>query len=121
MTPDEVFAQLRDIHMPETVAATASGQWSGLDPRPLVAFALILALVIALPALGRWHRHRKLKADVDQLAQSPPPEQRDRLALLARTLPRTRQTPPSGFFTPPDRIGTAEVETLRHWVKERIG
>lgn len=62
MTPQEILAELRDIHLPETTAASASGD--------LVLWPLVLVILAALAILSiiwrrRWAWRREV---IDDLA-----------------------------------------------------
>lgn len=118
MTPEEVFAQMRDIHVPaggETMA------WALLDPRPLAALGVIAIVVTVLPAVRRWLERRRLRTRLTDLAGLAPAEQRDALTELVQTLPRrpVRGAVPPAFYQPPEEIGRPEIETIRRWVVER--
>ncbi len=62
MTPEEVFAQLGDLHTPEVETIATHG----LDPWPLLAFAAIVLVVAALRVWSRWRRAAAALADVDK-------------------------------------------------------
>lgn len=112
MTPEQVFAQLRDIHLPETEAVAS---YATMDLRPLAAFVLIAAVAIAIQ---RWMAARRIKralACIDPAA--PPAEQRDAISRLVRTWPHgQRETdPPDAIFRPPAAIEPEDVDLMRTW------
>ncbi|MFK7944512.1 MAG: hypothetical protein AB8B85_16575 [Paracoccaceae bacterium] len=124
MTPEEVFSQLRDIHFPETAAAQGL-TWAGLDPRPLMAFAVLVAVLAILPAWHRWRTRRFLKAQIAGFAHLPPSDQRDALAHLAKRMPQVRPLEPGrrvppAFFRPPADIFPADAKVMRKWLMERV-
>ena len=116
MTPEEVFAQLRDIHAPEAAAKASAGY----DFRPLIGFAIILALVIAMRLVFASMRARRALAQVD--ATAAPADQRDALVRLLATSPRrlSRAPPPESMFNPPDAVTDKDVSDLRQWADRRL-
>lgn len=120
MTPEEVFARLRDIHAPEAAMVPAPSY----DPRALLIFAAALAgFLIARAALRRLRAARALRC-VDPRA--PAADQRDALLrLLARrrreARPPGRDPPPDAAFARPDSLSADGVAELRRWVGRRIG
>jgi len=116
MTPEEVFAQLRDIHAPEA-AAKASVAY---DFTPLIGFAIVLSLVIAARLLLTSLRARRAIAEVD--ATAAPADQRDALVRLLATSPRRplRAPPPKAVFDPPEDVTDKDVSDLRHWAGRRL-
>lgn len=116
MTPEEVFAQLRDIHAPEA-AAKASVAY---DFRPLIGFAILLALVIGARLLLTSVRARRAISQLD--ATAAPADQRDALVRLLATSPRRplRAPPPESVFDPPEAVTEKDVSDLRHWAGRRL-
>ncbi len=116
MTPEEVFAQLRDIHAPEAVAKAVEA----FDFRPLLVFAAILAVALIARRLMAVMGRRKALGAVDPSA--PPAQQRDAmLQMLARTPLRPHTEPaPKAFFDPPDAITDQDVTELRRWAGRRL-
>lgn len=116
MTPEEVFAQLRDIHAPaiETAAKTS------LDPRPLIAFAALLAIVLIARYALASNRRRSALSRIDP--STDPATQRDALTRLAATTARPRRTspPPGALFDRPEALTPKSVATLRDWVRRRL-
>lgn len=120
MTPDEVFAKLRDIHTPEGGMGDGP-DWAALDPRPLAVFGVIAVLLMLLPLWRRWRARRALRSEIARLARIAPAAQRDALARLsARARPASKGAPDI-FYLPPQDIGDKEAATLRRWFLERIG
>lgn len=116
MTPEEVFAQLRDIHSPPIdVAANAS-----FDLRPLVAFALFLACALIARRLVADRRRKAALARIDPSAD--PATQRDALTKLAATAPcpPNGDAPPDALFDPPEALTRNAVADLRDWVRRRL-
>ena len=116
MTPEEVFARLRDIHMPE-IPSTAV---AGMDPRPLMIFGGVIA---ALVAARIWSRLRRAQAQLRSVdSSSPPATQRDQIAGLFRSVPsRAPRSPvPQDFFAPPWRLTTMHIEELKAWARDRL-
>ena len=61
MTPEEVFAQLRDIHTP----ATQKTIGYGLDPWPLLVFAFLVLAIFGIRFWMRWRHRRTRLAGID--------------------------------------------------------
>ncbi len=117
MTPEEVFARLRDVHVPEVQSATGSG----LDPRPLVVFGILVSVMFAFRFWMRW---REKKSQLEQIDTSlPPAVQRDQIARVLRRAPRRNgaPAPPAAFFAPPSRLTARDVADLRQWARRRLG
>lgn len=117
MTPEEVFAQLRDVHVPEV--QTAAG--SGLDLRPLFAFGILASAMIAFRFWMRWRRKKSLLEQID--TSLPPAVQRDQIARALRHATRRNDAspPPPAFFAPPSRLTDRDVADLRQWARRRMG
>lgn len=117
MTPEEVFARLRDIHLPD--AGTAAPPT--LDLRPIIAFALLVAAVVLFRLLLTVWRRRAALSRTDRIV--PLPARRDALARLLSTSPRRRPAddPPAVLFDPPGTVTSGEVAGLRRWVARRLG
>lgn len=117
MTPEEVFAQLRDIHAPAAVAREAIA----FDARPVIAFAVFVVVFFALRLLWRRLGARRALASID--VASPPAEQRDALVrvLDARRRNRAAGPAPEAAFQPPKDLTSDGVQRLRRWVLRRIG
>ena len=116
MTPDEVFAKLRDLHHPATGGASVPL----LDPWPLLVFA---GLVMVGLSLRTWLRRRQIQASLAGISRElPPPEQRDRIVgtLRGRFAPRRLDAAPKAVFLPPSQVTSEDVEELRRWVR-RVG
>lgn len=115
MTPEEVFAQLRDIHSPAIEAAAAGS----LDLRPLIVFAVFAAGVLLVRQVLAVARRKSALARVDQSAD--PADQRDALAKLAATTPSRNSDPaPDALFDPPEKLTRQAVADLRRWVRRRL-
>lgn len=126
MTPEDVFAQLRDIHSPETATAVAVS----FDFRPIVAFAILLTSFFIARYLFAALRARASLARIDATAE--PAMQRDALIALLAASPRspdirspdTRShdigSPPKSLFDRPEALTAADVAALRRWVRKRI-
>lgn len=118
MTPEEVFANLRDIHLPPVVD-TASAMF---DVRPLAVFAVLTVAVGLTPVIAKWRRKWALRAEIRRLEHAPPDEQRDALIRLAvQTRPLSKSPAPAILFRPPDQIGADDVAILRTWLLGRLG
>ncbi len=116
MTPEEVFAQLRDVHLPEANVIEASG----LDVRPLIVFAVLLSVFVVVRV---WSRLRSAKRRFNKVSNSSPPaEQRDQIVQAVRSGPtrKAASAVPPAFFTPPSAISAGDVDTLRKWARRRV-
>ncbi len=116
MTPEEVFAQLRDIHLPERVTTLATS----FDFRPILAFAALLALVLFVRRIRAKSQVHVLLARAD--AAAGPAAQRDALAALLAASPKpgSAEPPPQSLFDPPEDLTAEAVADLRQWVGNRI-
>lgn len=116
MTPEEVFAQLRDIHSPAIEAAANVS----FDLRPLIAFATFLACVLITRRVLAVGRRKSALAQIDPSAD--PTTQRDALTKLAAKAPRSRnsETPPDALFDPPEALTQKAIADLRDWVRRRL-
>lgn len=116
MTPEEVFAQLRDIHSP-AIEAVANASF---DVRPLIAFAIFLAGVLIIRRVLADGRRKTALARIDP--SSDPAAQRDALAKLATTTtrPQNGDTPPDALFDPPEALTQKAIADLRNWVRRRL-
>lgn len=116
MTPDEVFRQLRDIHVPDIAG---SGQ-TGIDPRPMIVFAVVC---MAAAILRLWVRRRAVTVRLRGIDPSlPAAMQRDEIVRMVRddadqinALP----VPAAVFHRPPD-VATKDIEELRAWARRRL-
>ena len=68
MSPDEILADLRDIHLP---AAESSTALTGFNFWPLLVVALILCGVLTLRTRHKGAERRRLRRAIDAFAQSP--------------------------------------------------
>ncbi len=116
MTPEEVFAQLRDIHSPAIEAATNAT----LDPRPLIAFAALVAAVLIVRYMLSAQQRRNALSRIDPDAD--PAIQRDALTKLAATTGQTRKGDPlpGALFDPPEALTRKSIAGLRDWVRRRL-
>jgi len=116
VTPEEVFAQLRDVHRPNVDPVLGAG----LDLRPLVIFGACVVIVIGLRAVMRWQRNNARLGQVN--AAQPPAEQRDHIAKIVRKGRRRRvRTPvPAAFFVPPSKVTVEDAADLRRWARQRL-
>lgn len=117
MTPEEVFAQLRDLHRPDV--DTAIGY--GFDLRPVLIFGVMIVAIAGFRAWVRWRRSRARFNQVD--ASLSPAEQRDQIAQILSDSPRrvVRTSIPPAFFAPPPRVSAEDAEELRRWAQQRSG
>jgi hypothetical protein len=115
VTPAEVFERLRDVHLPEVDAAAVGG----LDPRPLIIFAVFVA---ALWLARLWLRHRAKTARFETDAASPPSDQRDKIvrAMLQSAERNPAASVPQAAFAEPSKVTDADVHDLRTWAARRI-
>ncbi|MEL7467802.1 MAG: hypothetical protein AAFN27_05050 [Pseudomonadota bacterium] len=116
MTPEEVFAQLRDVHLPDVQSATVTG----LDMRPLVFFA---ASVLLIGAIRYWVQRRRRSRQLDAVAPGlPPAAQRDEIArVLRKALPRKAAQPaPRAFFAPPSQLTAQDASEMKTWARRRL-
>ncbi|MEM7686381.1 MAG: hypothetical protein ACFB03_18775 [Paracoccaceae bacterium] len=116
MTPEEVFAQLRDVHLPDVQSATVSG----LDVRPLAIFA---ASVLLIAGVRYWVQRRRRSRQLDAVAPGmPPAAQRDEIArILRKALPRKAAQPaPKAFFAPPSQITIQDASEMKTWARRRL-
>lgn len=116
MTPQEVFAQLRDLHTPEV----AGGVGTGFDYWPLLIFAACVAVLAGLGQWRRWRRQRARFAGLDPA--QPPAAQRDQIARLMQSNPRrkTGSPVPAAFFAPPAQVTAEDAEQLQNWARQRL-
>ena len=116
MTPEEVFAQLRDFHAPPAAAR----ETVAYDIRPVMIFLVILFAVLALRLLWRRAEARRLLARID--ARASQAYQRDALIRLAgaRRRGKIEEPAPEAAFQPPDDLTGDGVQRLRRWVARRI-
>ena len=117
MTPEEVFAQLRDIHTP----ATQKTLGYGLDPWPLLVFTFLVMAIFGVRFWMRWRHRRNRLAGID--SSLPPGAQRDQIARILSTAPRRhgKHPIPSAYFAPPSRLTTGDAAELRRWARRRLG
>ena len=117
MTPEEVFAQLRDIHAPGPTLREAAAY----DFRPLLLFAALLLTALIMRGLWRRASARRALARID--ASAPPALQRDALIRLAGERPADPgdEPAPDAAFARPERLTPDTVRRLRRWVLRRIG
>jgi hypothetical protein len=116
VTPDEVFRQLRDIHLPDVARTTQTD----IDPRPLIIFAV---LVLALAGLRLWARRRRAAARLRQINPSlPVATQRDQIVRILRdeASGRAIQTVPASAFRRPSEVTASDVDDLRTWARRRL-
>ncbi|MEM7059207.1 MAG: hypothetical protein AAF557_16605 [Pseudomonadota bacterium] len=116
MTPEEVFEQLRDVHLPEVDAPTVGG----MDPRPLIVFAVFVA-VLWIARL--WRRNHTKMARLETDASSPPSDQRDQIVRAVRqgAMRNPAVSVPRAAFAEPSEVTEACVHDLRTWAIRRIG
>ena len=116
MTPEEVFARLRDIHTPPSARDAALVY----DFRPLAFFAIVLIAFVVTRSLWKYVSDRRALSRIDQTA--PYPEQRDALvSLLDRRARRpASDKPPAAIFEPPNQLSQSGIRDLRHWVGRRL-
>ena len=116
MTPEEVFARLRDIHVPDTTAVSDTG----MAPEPVLVFAALVAAIFAIRAVRQSRRAAARLAAVSPALE--PAEQRDRIARVLRTAPRRKNADavPPAFFAPPSRLNARDAETIRAWARRRL-
>ena len=117
MTPEEVFAQLRDIHAPASVAHGAAAY----DIRPIMIVLGATLCVLAARAVWKRMAARRLLSRID--ARASHSHQRDRLVRLvgARGRSEVGLPEPEAAFQPPDALTEDGVQRLRRWVLRRIG
>ena len=116
MTPEEVFARLRDIHVPETGGASLPV----LDPWPLAVFG-VLALSGWL--IRQWIKSRRITKSLAAIDRAlPPDEQRDRIVRLVRGRKARAlgPKPPRAAFLPPSQLTPDQVEDLRRWAMAKV-
>ena len=115
VTPEEVFEQLRDIHMPPVDAPSVGG----LDPRPMAVFAGIVAV---LWLSRRWARNRAKKARLVTDAASSPSDQRDQIVRAMRKGAKRKALPsvPRATFKEPSNVTEADVRDLHAWAIRRL-
>lgn len=116
MTPEEVFAQLRDIHAP----ATATAEAAVFDFRPLLVVGMLVVGAAIFRIFWRWVEATRVLSRIK--AGAPKADQRDALVrLLDRRRRRSTHDPaPAATFQPPEHLTTQGLHQLRRWVGRRI-
>ncbi len=116
MTPEEVFAQLRDIHSPDVEAIVSPAY----DLRPLLVFAMIAAIIVGLRFWLVSARAKRAVARVDATAE--PARQRDAFVRLLASAPRRKdQLPlPARLFDRPEAVTSEDASRLRRWTLQRL-
>ena len=116
MTPEEVFAQLRDIHSPPS----AVRETLSYDIRPVAVFFIMVFAVLALRLLWRRAEAGRLLSRIDP--RGPHADQRGALIRLAdaRRRGRSDEPVPDAAFQPPGDLTGDGVTRLRRWVSRRI-
>lgn len=117
MTPEEVFAQLRDIHTPAVTGIEAASY----DFRPLLVFAALTAVALLLGFLWNRAGTRRLINRID--AKATKAEQRDAVVRLVDGRRRRADAGPApeAAFQPPGALTEEGVSRLRRWARRRIG
>ncbi len=116
MTPEEVFAQLRDIHAPSSSFRDAVAY----DVRPMILFLIIVLVALALRLLWKRAEARRFLSRIDPHA--PHADQRDALIRLAaeRRRGKIEEPTPEAAYQPPSSLTGDSVQRLRRWVSRRI-
>ena len=120
MSPEEILADLRDIHLPAPIESHLP---TTLAPEPFY----VLAVVLALMALVWWRRRtiwrREAAAELHAALAEDRPERKWRrlLQLLGRIARHRHAPPPDCVFLPPDRIGEAEIDALAEHIRALAG
>lgn len=111
MSPEEILAELRDIHLPAPVESHLPVTFA---PEPFY----VLAIVLAAMALLWWRRRTIWRREAASelaaaLAEDAPERKWRRLVDLLGKVARHRHAePPACVFLPPEQIGQAEIEAL---------
>lgn len=120
MSPEEILAEMRDIHLPGGLQSAVPARFA---PEPFI----VLAVVLAVLGLVWWRRRtqwRREAAEALRAAQSEPDIAR-RWSLLSGLVARVgrhrRAPPPDCLFLPPERIGPDETEMLAGHIRRMIG
>ena len=115
MTPEEVFEQLRDVHLPRVDSAVVAG----LDPRPLVIFAVAVA---GLWLVRQILRRRTAVAGLKTDPATMPSDQRDQIVRAMRRRARRKDAAPvpQAAFVEPEQVSRDDVRDLRRWASRRL-
>ncbi|MDC3348116.1 DUF4381 domain-containing protein [Paracoccaceae bacterium] len=119
MTPNDLIADLRDIHTPEVVHETAML----LSPYPLIAFAVLLAA-------GLWWSHRratnwrregaKRLVEVTRITD-PVKRLAELIALFQKVARRSEAGPaPDYLYQPMNRLGSDADQSLVAEIERRL-
>ncbi len=117
MTPEDILAELRDIHLPDGGGDAVP---TGLAPEPFALLALILCGLVTLRWLrrGRWRRGVRARLRLLDGVLDREARWRSMIALLQETAPRARGVlPPEAVFRPANRATDADVAMLRDHLK----
>ena len=126
MTPDDLLQELRDIHLPEAIPASAGNSWSFIPFIVLVGLLLILLLVRYRRSRVWLHQARRALAQIDEQTDKQTDKQFNNskhaditsakalLDLASRVAPFRDVTPlPNAAFLPPDQIDAQQVVLLQ--------
>lgn len=116
MTPEEVFAQLRDIHAPQ-IGAIAD---TAFDFRPFLCVVAIAVMVFAARYGMAYLSAQRALAKLDRSAT--PAQQRDDLVRVLAATPRRRHRMPApeSLFSPPEAVTHEDVTQLRSWAARTL-
>lgn len=120
MTPDELLQDLRDIHLPEA-PHEAWGLGFALEPFAILAGVLVILTVLALRRRRLWRRQARARLREIEREAGPEEQWRGLLELLKQTGRRVRAAPPPDcVFRPLERVGPAEIETVRSYLRATL-
>ena len=121
MTPQDLLADLRDIHLPPTPGTEVD---SGVALLPWLLLLLVLGLLLAaaLWRRGVWRRQARARlAALDDLGDA----RREWAALIALSVEVARHAGPAvvpeAVYRDPAKIGRAEVDGLKRRIAEALG
>ena len=119
-TPQEILAELRDIHLPEITEANAP---LVLDPRPFMVLALLVLVVASVRYIRATQWRRQARRRLRELSGNEDPiATRAALTALLHGLPhRTRLSAlPDGVFRPDNTTNSDDIAALRQQVKAAL-
>jgi hypothetical protein len=111
MSPEEILAELRDIHLPAPIESHLPVTFT---PEPFYVLVAVLAAMAFLWWRRRTVWRREAASELSAALAEDAPERRWRrlVNLLGKVARHRHAEPPPCAFLPPEKIGQAEIDAL---------